>query len=354
MQALDIINLGMELYRQRIAGQSPGEDRSRSLLEKMGSTPAKTVLAMNKMKVLAYQSDAPARYNEPVLLVPSLINRAYIMDLLPKFSLVRYLLDQGFRVYLIDWGVPGDEDRFIEFDSLIDPMLRRAVDVVCRHSGQGKVQLVGYCMGATLSAIFASLRPEKIQGLVNLLGPIDFSESGMLYDWTRPESFDPKAITDAYGNVPPALMQSAFQGMRPTANIVKQIKSPGASEAEVREFFDALEYWAWDNIPFPGQAYQKYIRELYQNNSLIKGELNIGGDRVDLKKITSPVLVLTADKDHIVPTPSARVLQDAVASADTTTVTVKGGHVAAVVGPAARLQLWPKMAKWMADHSTAR
>jgi polyhydroxyalkanoate synthase len=351
MQALDIINLGMDLYRQRIADQSKGGDASRTLIEKLGSTPAKTIYSVNKMKVVVYQSEAPTRFAEPVILVPSLINRAYIMDLLPKFSMVRYLLEQGFRVYLVDWGIPSDEDRFIEFDSLIDPMYRRAVDVVLRHSGQESAMIVGYCMGATLTAIYASMWGEKVKGFVNLLGPIDFSEAGMLHDWTKPDHFDPRTITDAFGNVPPALLQSAFQGMRPTANVVKQIKSPGTTEAEVREFFDALEYWAWDNIPFPGKAYQKYIRELYQNNALVKGDLMINGSRVNLKSLTCPVLVLTADKDHIVPTPSAQHLQDIVGSRDTTTVTVRGGHVAAVVGPTARLQLWPKMSEWMATRS---
>lgn len=351
MQALDFISYGMDLYRQRIVDQTRSLAGS-TLLDKLGSTPGKTIFSLNKMKVIAYKSDQPARYQEPILLVPSLINRAYIMDLLPKFSLARYLIEQGFRVYLVDWGVPSDEDRLIEFDSLIDPMLRRAVSAVQRHSGSEKMSMVGYCMGATLTAMYASLFPESLSGFVNLLGPIDFAEGGMLTDWTRPDHFDPHSLTNAYGNVPPAMMQSAFQGMRPTANVVKQIKSPGTSEAEIREFFDALEYWAWDNIPFPGAAYNKYIRDLYQGNKLVRGQFTVGGERIDLGNIDCPVLVLTADKDHIVPTPSAQHLEEFVGSRDTLTVTVKGGHVAAVVGPTARLQLWPKMAEWLASHST--
>jgi polyhydroxyalkanoate synthase len=351
MQALDIITYGMDIYRQRIVDQSRNKI-GQSLLDKLGSTPGKTILALNKMKVVAYTSPEPPRYEEPVLLIPSLINRAYIMDLLPKFSLARFLIEQGFKVYLVDWGIPSDEDRLIEFDSLIDPMLRRAIEAVLRHSGRPTMSVVGYCMGATLAAMYAALRPEQFSGFVNLLGPIDFAEGGMLTDWTRPAHFNPLTLTGAYGNVPPAMMQSAFQGMRPTANVVKQIKSPGTTEAEIREFFDALEYWAWDNIPFPGAAYNKYIRELYQENRLVRGDLFINGDRIDLGNIDCPVLVLTADKDHIVPTPSAQHLEAFVGSADKTTVTVRGGHVAAVVGPTARMQLWPSMAEWLADHST--
>jgi polyhydroxyalkanoate synthase len=350
MQALDLINLGMDLYRKRIVDQSRNK-LGQSLLDKVGSTPGRTIFSLNKMKVVAYKSDRPVLYDEPVLLIPSLINRAYIMDLLPKFSLANFLIEQGFRVYLVDWGIPSDEDRLIEFDSLIDPMLNRAVSAVINHSGSKKTSIVGYCMGATLGVAYTALFPNNVSSFVNLLGPIDFAEAGMLHDWTRPDRFDPRTITDAFGNVPPAMLQSAFQGMRPLANVVKQVRTPGTTENEIREFFDALEYWAWDNIPFPGVAYNKYIQDLYQKNKLIKNELMINGERVDLGEVTCPVLVLTADKDHIVPTPSAQHLEEFVGSKDTTTVTVRGGHVAAVVGPAARLQLWPKMAEWLAAHS---
>ncbi len=344
MRRLDYVEIGMEIYRDFLARESSERPH---LTELVAPTPSVKIAQFNKAKLLHYESNQPRVVREPVLLIPSLINRAYILDLLKGYSLVEHLLKDGLDVYMLDWGSPTDEDREIEFDSLIESTLKRTIRKVRLHSGHEQVKLVGYCMGGTLASIYASLYPEEISGLVNLLGPIDFSKAGMLAEWTDARNFNPKLMTDSLGNVPPALMQSAFQGMRPLSQVAKILKPQPEISQHEQDFYAALEFWSWDNIAFPGRAYQKYIGDLYQKNKLIRGELVIGASHVSLENIKCPILIFTADKDHIVPVASANALQEVCSSAKVTAVTVRGGHVAAVVGPQAKKLLWPKLSGWL-------
>lgn len=346
MGRLDYVEIGMEIYRDLLARESSERPH---LTELVAPTPAVKIAQFNKAKLLHYESSQPRVVRDSVLLVPSLINRAYILDLLKGYSLVEHLLKEGLDVYMLDWGIPTDEDREIEFDSLIESTLKRTVRKVCLHSGREQVRLVGYCMGGTLASIYASLYPDQISGLINLLGPIDFSKAGMLADWTDARNFNPKLMTESFGNVPPALMQSAFQGMRPLSQVAKVLRPQPEISQHEKDFYAALEFWSWDNIAFPGRAYQKYIGDLYQKNKLVHGELVVGASHVDLKNIKCPILIFTADKDHIVPVASANALADFGDAAQVTTVTVRGGHVAAVVGPQAKKLLWPKLSSWLKE-----
>lgn len=322
----------------------------------VAATPARVVYRRNKAKVLHYQSSGAARLKTPVLLVPSFINQSYILDLTPGFSLVEHLLQQGHDVFMVNWGVAGDEDRLVGFDDMIDPMLDRVVRAVLRKTQQQKLALVGYCMGGTLCVAYTALHPERVESLVSMLAPIDFTKGGMLTEWVDPAHFDPALIIEAYGNMPPLLMQTGFQMMRPMAPLSKAMRSLQKEyagekpDAESERFFAALEYWAWDNIPFPGEAYSKYITALYQQNLLYENRLTIHGQSVLASNISCPVLTLYADKDHIVPPDCATALDDIIDSKVHDMVGIKGGHVAAVVGPRGRRELWPALSDWLGEH----
>jgi polyhydroxyalkanoate synthase len=317
----------------------------------LAATPATEIYRRNKLRVLHYHRATPPRPGLPVLLVPSIINRAYILDLTPGFSVVEHLLAQGCDVFMIDWGVPSDEDRFVVFDDLIEPMLDRALRAVLRHTGQPRATLVGYCMGGTLALIYGALHPARVGGLCNLLGPVDFARAGLLSDWVARRHFDPDLYIDACGNMPPLLMQTGFQMMRPLAQLQKAVKNlkPADKDPEAERFFAALDAWSWDNIPFPGDAYRRYIRALYQDNALYLGTLTVRGAPVDLGRIACPVLTLCADKDHIVPPACATALGERLGEVPHEVVCVRGGHVAAVVGPQGQKQLWPALVRWLHD-----
>ena len=307
----------------------------------------------------------------PILLVPSLINRWYVVDLRPGFSLARALVDAGLDVWCLDWGVPEDEDRHLTWDDVV-ARLSRAARVVRRATGAPKIGLLGYCIGGTLSAIHASLEPERIAALVNLAGPIDFSQGGALTTQTDPRWFDPQAIADA-GNVPSFLMQSGFVALRPTLQVSKWVTfAERAHDPAFRESFDALEAWANDNVPFPGAAYATYVRELYQENRLARGEHRIhslgrrsaslastrrsppardfDGVLADLSRIDAPLLTVVTDKDTICPPPAAIALNALARSRDAEVFTVPGGHVGAVVGNKAPSLLYPKLASWLSER----
>jgi polyhydroxyalkanoate synthase len=282
----------------------------------------------------------------PVLVVPSMINRWYVVDLRSGASLVEALVAGGLDVYCLDWGIAQDEDRYLTWDDVL-ARLGRAVRFTERHARVERVGLLGYCMGSTLAGIWTALSPEHVGALVNLAGPFDFSHGGLLRTMVDAQWFDAHAIADA-GNVSAHQMQSGFVALRPTTQVSKWIGFlDRMHDPASRESFDALETWAGDNIPFPGSAYGTYIEELYQKNALVRGEHRVSGRRVDLAAIRCPVLTVAAERDTICPVAAARALNDACGSADKQLLVVPGGHVGAVVGSRAPKVLYPAMRDWL-------
>jgi polyhydroxyalkanoate synthase len=313
-------------------------------------TPKDTLLTDGTAKLYRFRresSHGPAK-TLPVLLVPSMINRWYILDLREGASVASALVGAGLDVYCLDWGVPNDEDRYLEWDDLV-LRLGRMVRRVQRESGAPKVGVLGYCMGGTLSSIYAALEPERIAALVNLAGPVDFSEAGFLGHMTNPRWFDPEAIASA-GNMRAEQMQAGFVALRPTAQLAKWVSFlDKLDQPQKMEAFQALEEWASANISFPAQAYVRYIRELYQQNALVKKEHYVAGRQVDLSRIECPLLTVVTDRDVICPPAAAQGLGTHVASKDQELLVIPGGHVGAVVGPRAAGTLYPKLASWLTE-----
>jgi polyhydroxyalkanoate synthase len=285
----------------------------------------------------------------PVLVVPSMINKWYVVDLRAGASLVEALAAGGLDVYCLDWGTAQDEDRYLAWDDVI-ARLGRAVRFVERLSKSPQVGLLGYCMGATLAGIYAALEPAHVAALLNLAGPFDFAHGGFLRTMVDAKWFDVHAIAEA-GNVAPMQMQSGFLALRPTSQLAKWVSYlDRGHEPKAREAFDALEQWAGENIPFPAAAYATYIEELYQKNLLVRGEHRVAGRRVDLASIRCPVLTIAAERDTICPPAAAQALNDACGSADKELLVVPGGHVGAVVGSKAPKVLYPAMREWLASR----
>lgn len=318
----------------------------------LAPTPAGVVYQLNKIRLLRYQSTQRNPQLHPLLLVPSIINKYYIMDLQPGRSMVAYLLQHGFDVWVVDWGQPGPEDRFDTFDDYIDLYLRRLVRRVRRETGHPQISLLGYCIGGLFTAIYTALYQEEIANLINLAGPVNFADDGLLCTWTRPGNFRPDSIIDTYGNMPGWLMNSAFDGLVPGNLLRQEISLWDRLDNEPRlQDYLGLRYWLRDETDFPGTAYRKYIRQLYQENRLIQGTFQINDRPVDLAKITCPLLSISATYDHIAPAPQVTALNDAASSRDQETLVVKGGHIGIVAGRDARDNLWPHLAAWLAPRS---
>jgi polyhydroxyalkanoate synthase len=319
----------------------------------VGATPASVVHRENKWRLLRYDPapGAPRTLRTPLLLVPSLINRHYVLDLMAGKSFVEYLVGQGHDVWVVDWGTPGDEDRWLGFDEVCDRYLGRAVRIAARTSKRRKAHLLGYCLGGTLTSIYAAARPQAVASLTAVAAPVSFHDDGLLSAWTRTDAFDVGAVVDAFGNVPWQLMQSAFHLLRPTLSLSKAVHLlDRAWNDEYLDGFLALETWGNDNVSFPGECFRRYVSELYRGDALAKGAFSLSGVPVELGRVRCPVLAVTFEHDNIVPWRSAAALLDAVGSKDKERIHLPGGHVGAMVSKAAAKSLWPRLSEWWAQR----
>jgi polyhydroxyalkanoate synthase len=316
----------------------------------VGTTPHTVAWTENKWRLLRF-APTQKRFKRPVLLVPSLINRWYVLDLGPTRSLIEWLVAQGHEVFCIDWGTPGAEDRYLTWDDIAGRYIGRAVRIAARTSPTNDVHLLGYCLGGTLATTYVAAFPEHVASLLALAAPIDFDHGGMMSGWTRTPTFDTTALLEAFGNVPWPLMQASFNMLRPTLRAAKTVALlDRAWDDEFLEGFLATERWGNDNVSFPGACYVRYIDELYRANKLITGGFTLLGRPAELSAIRCPVLALAFEDDHIVPLASAAPLIERIASRDKQIVVQGGGHVGAVVSRKAATRLWPVMSTFWAQR----
>ncbi len=300
----------------------------------VGATPYDIVYRDGSLKLLRYRSEGPPSRHEPVLVCFSLVNRPYILDLRPDRSVIRQLLARGLDVYLIDWGVPTPSDHTLRLFDYVGQRLKGAADFVCDYAHSPQVNLLGYCMGGTMSAIYAALHPQQLRNLILLATPIDFdSDESLLNLWAKKEYFDVDGLIDAFGNCPGSLLKICFQQLKPIQNYVQKymkLHEKRGDEAFLDNFF-AMERWANDSIPVAGETFREFVRLLYQQNLLVQGRLRLGGTPIDLRQITCPLLILTADLDHLVPLDSALAIQDIASSIDLATMSINAGHLGLAV-----------------------
>lgn len=292
---------------------------------RVGLTPKEVIFQENTVKLYRYRAKRPVK-PVPVLIVYALINRLYILDLYPGRSFIEYLANEGFQVYALDWGTPGDDDRSIPFDYFVEGYLDKAVKRVIQSAGAPRITLFGYCIGGTLAAIYAALHPREVKNLMLLTAPIDFSKGGYLRTAVQRDHFPVDALVDTYGNIPSWFVESGFKLLNPMGDVVKwrNFWKHMLDDRFLKNFL-AIEKWLNDNIPFPGEAYRKFIKELYQENRLIRGTLDINGRRVDLRKITANHLSVAGREDQIVPPDSATGIKEVISSQDNEAVVLPGG-----------------------------
>ena len=314
-------------------------------------TPHRVVYTRGSMRLLRFEPTV-RRHATPILFVYSLINRYYILDFLPGRSLIEFMRDQGFDVYAIDWGTPGPLEEQLTWDEMLGGVIESAVRHTLRISGASNLSMYGYCMGGTMALAYAALYPRHLRNFVAQATPVDFHEGGIFTTWTRPEYFNVDSMVDAHGNVPIDLMEAGFSMMAPIQRITKWLEVfRRIDDPEFVTTFLAMETWASDNVPFPGELYRQYIKDCYQENNFCNGRMVVGGRTVDLAKITCPLLTLIADNDAIAPPPSSTILEQKVSSTDKTTLRFPVGHIGLSTSSKGPKQIWPKVAAWLAEHS---
>lgn len=254
----------------------------------------------------------------PVLVVPSLINRHYVMDLLPGHSLFEQMKQAGLDVFLLDWGDPDAGMGNCGFDHYISKWIKRAIRQIKQITGASKVQLAGQCLGGLMAALYAS-HPElkkDICSLFLLTAPIDLADSGLLAQWTSVDGFDVEKLTAAYQGIVPAKF---FHASFPLLDAKKQLGKYRAllENYEIpgfKEVWEALDIWATDNVDFAKQAFTELIHEFYQKNDFFLGNFQIMGKAVSFRDIDVPVLSLVARDDHVFNERAARAIQECKAA----------------------------------------
>ncbi len=321
----------------------------------VGTAPKDVVYEDGKLKLYHFRPQPGVRQSvqTPVLVVYALVNRPYMLDLQPDRSMIRNFLAQGLDVYMIDWGYSTKADRFTTLDDYVSGYIGGCVRHIQRTTGFDKISLVGICQGGTLSTIYSTLYPEDVNALIPIATPIDFSTNeGLLFHWAK--SLDVDAIVDAFGVVPDTFLNAGFLMVKPFARLEKYAAALDLhDESEKLHNFLRMEQWIFDSPAQAGECLRQFVKDLYQENRLVKGTLQLGKRTATLKNLTMPLLNVYASNDHIVP-PSATVpLNEYAASDDKTLLEISGGHIGIFVGAKAQRELAPKIAEWLKHRDGA-
>ncbi|HEX8326519.1 MAG TPA: class III poly(R)-hydroxyalkanoic acid synthase subunit PhaC [Hymenobacter sp.] len=318
----------------------------------VGTAPKQLVWKKDKIALYRYVRATPATVRTPVLLVYAQVNRHAMMDIQEDRSFIRNLQAAGLDLYLIDWGYPAAEDKYFTMHEYINGYLHDAVGVVERETGHRGLTLMGICQGGTFSVIYAALHPEKVKNLVTLVTPIDFATPrDMLATWAR--HLDVDALVDNGGNVPGELLNAGFAQLKPMLKTNKYVNILNAVDkpAQLLNFL-RMEHWIADSPNQAGECFRQFIKDLYQANKLVKGEFQLGGQSVDLRRITMPLLNIYAAEDHLVPPEASIPLNDLVGSADKCLTKFAGGHIGVFVGSRSQTELAPGIAHWLHERDS--
>ena len=315
----------------------------------VASTPADVVFQEDKMRLLHYRAivDRKQVPRTPILIVYALINRYIMLDLEPGRSFVQNLLNEGLDVYLIDWGYPTGADRYLNMDDYINYYMDNAVEWIRSETKVDRINLMGVCMGGTFSVIYTALHLKKIKNLITLATPVEFDiDDAGLFLWAK--EFDPDKVVDSFGNLPGDLANFLYLLVVPVATIDKYIQFlDGVENPGFVSTFLRMEKWIFDSPDMAGEVFREWIRDLLQQNLLIKNQLVIAGQIVDLRKIKCPVLNVYGEMDYLSPPSSAKPLAKAVGSEDASTLGVDTGHVGIFVGSKSYKTIIPKIVEWI-------
>lgn len=295
-------------------------------------------------RLLAAQQ-GPAKYDVPVVLVPSMVNGAEILDLLPERSMLRWLAAEEFDSHLFDWGTPVQDAAQAEIASAIHDRLIPALESLDRP-----VLLLGYCMGGLFAAALATLRPDLVKGIVLLAAPWNFhDEKGALK--ARLQLVQPMALPymRQHQRLPESWMQAIFATLDPEGSIKKFAGFAAMPDGDPREnIFMAVEDWLNEGVDLPAGIARMCMEEWYAQNLPFLGVWHVAGTPVIAKDIRVPTFVVAGKDDKIVPPDAALAFADQRLKCDR--LVAATGHVGLIAGKTAVTDIWRPIAEWFAAH----
>ena len=303
-------------------------------------------------KLLHYRPLVSRTAKTPIVFVYALMNKSYILDLQPDKSWLRNLLSQGFNVYLIDWKTPTNIDKYASFDDYVNFYIDDCVNLVSKENSVEKLTLHGYCLGSTMAAMYTTLHQEKVRNLVTIAPIIDTENDGtVLANFAR--HLDVDKVIDTCGNFPREYLYACFsmlkpfkQGVNKYINLVENIDN-----ANFVQNFLRMEKWLYDTPTIAGETFKQWIEDIYQKNLLVKNEMKIGENIIDLSKIRVPLLNIVAEEDHLVSPQCSVALNDSVSSLDKRLMHFHTGHVGLIASSYSQNNVLPKVGQWLRVRS---
>jgi polyhydroxyalkanoate synthase len=303
-------------------------------------------------KLLHYRPLVSRTAKTPIVFVYALMNKSYILDLQPDKSWLRNLLTQGFNVYLIDWKTPTNIDKYASFDDYVNFYIDDCVNLVSKENSVEKLTLHGYCLGSTMAAMYTTLHQEKVRNLVTIAPIIDTENDGtVLANFAR--HLDVDKVIDTCGNFPREYLYACFsmlkpfkQGVNKYINLVENIDN-----AKFVQNFLRMEKWLYDTPTIAGETFKQWIEDIYQKNLLVKNEMKIGENIIDLSKIRVPLLNIVAEEDHLVSPQCSVALNDSVSSLDKRLMHFHTGHVGLIASSYSQNNVLPKVGQWLRVRS---
>ncbi len=307
-------------------------------------TPGKVVFQNELMQLIQYEATTPEVLKVPLLIVPPWINKFYILDLMPEKSFIKWCVDNGLTVFVVSWVNPDAKLAEKSFEQYMREGVIAALDLVEAATGERKVNTIGYCVGGTLLSItlayLAAKKDDRVLSATLFAAQVDFTYAGDLLVFVDEERIQQlEAHMKEQGYLEASRMATAFNLLRSNDLIWPYIvnnylrgKKPFA--------FDIL-YWNSDATRMPAANHSFYMRNFYLDNKLTKGDLEIGGVRLDLHKVTVPVYNLATREDHIAPAKSV-LYGSQFFGGPVRFVLAGSGHIAGVINPPGK----PKYQYW--------
>jgi polyhydroxyalkanoate synthase len=322
---------------------------------RVATAPRDLVWKLDTGRLWRYRSDS-RRIGPPILIVHSLVSKSYILDLLPSNSMIGFLRDEGFDVFLLDWVPPNPADAENTLETYVDHYIPKAMAAATEESGAGELTVIGYCLAGVLTLLLAAGHPElPIRNLITLTTPCDYREMGFMSKMFLEGRLDADDVIDPTGLVPASAMDEGFQSLKPTDQVVQKVNLfQNLWNDQWVEGFLAMNRWARDQVPFPGAAFRQTVDVLIRENALLEGVIPFGRGEVRLEDITCPFLNVYCEQDTIVPAPSSEPLVGLVGSPDARELRLESGHVGLVAGRSAAKVARPRISEWIVGHSEQR
>lgn len=315
---------------------------------------SRTVFMWENVTLLRYHTTKARTYRTPVVIIPPLMVNPDVFDLRPGHSLVHFLLDAGFDVFLVDFGSPTDADREIRVDDYVTDFIPKAIAKICEVTGENEVSTIGWSMGGIMSMLYASVyqKDAHLRNAVVLGSPFDFSKMFPVNLLVKFFGMGIGATMEKMGNLPPILPRIGFEMLAPFGMLTRYLNLlMNYWDREYVAGFETIRDWGRGFIAYPQEAFVQFVTDFIRDDKVRRGQLVMKGRRVDLANVEANLLLFVGMTDKVAAPESVEALIGLVSSKDKTCVKVEVGHIGLVTGSRAKKHIWAPMALWLAERS---